>query len=175
MNQLTERMIRAAKLEVAVYKEVEQEPEALKQAMMVVLISGLAAGLGNIVQGGLPGAVAMTIISLIGWFVWAFITYYLGTRLLPEAQTQADYGQLLRTIGFSSSPGVIRIACIIPGLSGIINLIGSIWMLIAMVVAVREALDYHSTFRAILVCLLGWLIQVLVIMLALMLFGGLPD
>jgi hypothetical protein len=87
------------------------------------------------------------------------VTYLIGTKLLPEPQTRADHGQLLRTIGFSSAPGIIRIAGLIPGLTWIVFAGTGIWMLIAMVIAVRQALDYHSTLRAVGVCLIGWLIQ----------------
>ena len=106
-------------------------------------------------------------VPLIGWYVWAYTTYIVGTKLLPEPQTKADHGELLRTIGFSSSPGLIRILGIIPGLTGIVYLVASIWMLIAMVIAVRQALDYQSTFRAVGVCIIGWVIQTLILVLLL--------
>jgi len=112
-----------------------------------------------------------TISALIGWYVWAFLTYYIGTKFLPEEKTEADYGQLLRTLGFASSPGLIRVLGIIPGLLGIVNFIASIWMLVTMVIAVRQALDYKSTLRAVVVCIIGWIIQLLVIMLFYWLFG----
>jgi len=100
------------------------------------------------------------------------LTYFIGTKLLPEPQTQSDPGELLRTIGFSSSPGLIRILGIIPGLGGVIFLLASLWMLVAMVIAVRQALDYTSTPRAVGVCIIGWVIQLLILVLLFSLFGG---
>ena len=114
MSLLTDRMIRAAKLDVNVYEEVETDKSAMGQAMWVVGLSSVAAGIGSIGTTGVSGLLIGTIVALIGWFVWAFITYFVGTKILPEPQTSADYGELLRTIGFSSSPGVIRILGIIP-------------------------------------------------------------
>ena len=111
-----------------------------------------------------------TITALIGWLVWSYITYIIGVKLLPEPQTRADYGELLRTIGFSSSPGLMRIVGIIPGLSGIIFLLTGIWMLVAMIVAVRQALDYQSTFRAVVVCIVGWMLQAIILALFLAMF-----
>jgi hypothetical protein len=111
-------------------------------------------------------------VALLGWFIWAFLTYFIGTRLLPEPQTKADYGELLRTIGFSSSPGVLRVLGIIPALGGILNFLIGIWMLVAMVIAVRQALDYKSTWRAVGVCLIGWIIQIAILALVAGLFGG---
>lgn len=162
MADLKDRIIRAAKLDVSLYEEVEADKGALGQAMTVVVLSSLAAGVGAS-QGGLAGIVFGIIAALIGWYVWAYITYIIGTKFFPEPQTEADLGQLLRTTGFSSAPGLIRVLGIIPGLAGIVFLVASIWMLVAMVIAVRQALDYSNTFRAVGVCLIGWVVQVLII------------
>ena len=171
MNSFKDRIIGAAKLNVDVYEEVETDSGAMGQAMLVVVLSSLAAGIGNMRLGGLGGIFTTTLLALAGWFVWAYVTYFIGTKLLPEPQTRSDPGELLRTIGFSSSPGLIRVLCIIPGLSGIIFLISSIWMLVAMVVAVRQALDYNSTWRAVGVCAIGWVIQLVIFALVFSIFG----
>jgi hypothetical protein len=172
MNILVDRMIRAAKLDVNLYEEVEADKGAMGQAMTVVIISSVAAGLGSIVQGGIVGILMGTVSALAGWFIWAYLTYLIGTKLLPEPQTRADHGELLRTIGFSSSPGLIRVLCIVPGLSGIVLFITSIWMLVAMVIAVRQALDYTSTLRAVGVCIIGWIIQAVLMVLLFSFMGG---
>ncbi|MBM4311220.1 MAG: hypothetical protein FJ119_09795 [Deltaproteobacteria bacterium] len=163
MNQLFDNMLRAAKLDSAFYEKVEADTSMLGQAMLVVVLSSVAAGIGSIGQTGIGGIIFMTIIALIGWYVWAWLTYLIGTRLLPEPQTKADMGELLRTIGFSSAPGVLRILGIIPGLNTIVSWVAAIWMLVAMVVAVRQALDYSSTGRAIAVCAIGWIIQMIIL------------
>ena len=123
MASITDRMIRAAKLDVALYEEVEADKGAMGQAMGVVILSSVAAGIGTIGTTGIKGLFFGTIVALLGWFIWAFLTYFIGTRLLPEPQTKADYGELLRTIGFSSSPGVLRVLGIIPMLGNILNFI----------------------------------------------------
>ncbi len=171
ISMIKERMIRAAKLDPGLYEEVEADRAAMGQATVVVVLSGLAAGIGHISTGGLSGVLGMTIAALLGWYLWAFLTYFIGTRLLAERQTQADYGQLLRTLGFSSAPGVIRVLGVIPPLAPFVFLIAAIWMLAAMVIAVRQALDYTSTLRAAVVCLLGWIIQAVFLMTAALLFG----
>jgi len=162
MNSITDRMVRAAKLDVNLYEEVEADSTALGQAVLVVILSSLASGIGSISVTGFGGIITGIIVALIGWFAWAFITYFIGTKILPQPQTNADFGQLLRTIGFSSSPGIIRILGVIPFLYGIANLVAGVWMLIAMVIAVRQALDYDSTWRAVGVCLLGWVIYIVI-------------
>jgi hypothetical protein len=172
MASITDRMIRAAKLDVNLYEEVEADKSAMGQAMAVVVLSSVAAGIGTVGTAGIKGLVLGTIVALVGWFIWAFLTYYIGTRLLPEPQTKADYGDLLRTIGFSSSPGVLRVLGIIPMLGNILNVICGIWMLVAMVIAVRQALDYKSTWRAVGVCLIGWIVQIVIFGMFVSLIGG---
>jgi hypothetical protein len=172
MANLGDRMVRAARLDVTLYEEVEKDKGAMRQAIGVVVLSSLAAGIGSVGKAGFGGILIGTIAALVGWYIWAYLTYLIGTKLLPEAQTKADYGELLRTIGFSSAPGLIRVVGVIPGLAGIVFLIAAIWMLIAMVIAVRQALDYKSTFRAVGVCLLGWIIQAVLMALVFSVFGG---
>ncbi|MFC1535279.1 YIP1 family protein [Thermodesulfobacteriota bacterium] len=159
MNNLFDRMIRAAKLDVNLYEEVEADKTALGQSMTVVILSSLAAGIGSITYGGLPGIIMGTISALIGWLIWSYLTYIIGTKILPTPETRADYGELLRTIGFSSSPGLIRILGIIPGLTAIVMFVAGVWMFITMIIAVRQALDYTSTLRAVGVCIIGAIIQ----------------
>lgn len=165
MTTFMNQMIRAAKLDVHLYEEVEADGNATRPAMVVVLLASLAAGVGSIGSMGLGGILFGTLAALAGWYIWAYLTYFIGTRLLPEAQTEADLGQLLRTTGFSSAPGLIRVLGIIPGLGSLVFAVASVWMLVTMVVAVRQALDYESTWRAVGVCAIGWLIQALVLAL----------
>ncbi|MBL7195495.1 MAG: YIP1 family protein [Desulfobacterales bacterium] len=172
MQSYINRIVRAAKLDVNLYEEVETDKGAMGQAMGVVVLSSIAAGIGSIGTIGVKGIIIGAIIALIAWYAWAYITYFVGTKILPEPQTKADHGELLRTIGFASSPGLIRVLAVIPGIAGIIFLITSIWMLIAMVIAVKQALDYQSTPRAVGVCIIGWVIQTIIIMILFSVLGG---
>lgn len=159
MANFKDRIIRAAKLDINLYEEVEADKGAMGQAMGLVVLSAVAAGIGSIGKAGAAGIIIGTLTALISWYIWAYITYFIGTRIFPEPQTKADHGELLRTIGFSSAPGLLRVLGIIPFFYGIIFFLTGIWMLIAMVIAVRQALDYKSTPRAIGVCIVGWIIQ----------------
>jgi len=163
MSSFADRLIRAAKLDKNLYEEVEADKGALSQALAVVILSSLAAGIGGLGKAGAGSFFGGMILALIGWFIWAYLTYIIGTKILPTPETRADYGELLRTIGFSSSPGLIRVLGIIPGLARIAFAVAGIWMLIAMVIAVRQALDYTSTMRAVGVCIIGWIIQAIVL------------
>lgn len=171
MGTFAARIMRAAKLDVDLYEEVEADTEATRQAMAVVLLGSLAAGLGAgraNVGGILIGAVA----ALIGWVVWAYLIYWIGTRLFPEPQTRATHGELLRTVGFASSPGLLRVLGVVPGLREIVFLVAGIWVLVTTVIAVRQALDYRGTLRAVGVCAVGWVAQMVLVALALFFLGA---
>jgi len=155
---LARRVLGAATLDRATYEEVEADASATGQAVGVVVLASVAGGIGSL---GLGAQTASSLVagiagSLIGWMAWAALTYLIGTHVLPEPQTKADVGELLRTIAFASAPGFLRMFGVIPFLGLTVYAIASIWMLLAMVVAVRQALDYTSTTRAVGVCVVGW-------------------
>ena len=171
MRHFANRIIRAGKLDVTLYEEVEHDKTATGQAIGVIVLSSLATGIGTF-GIGLKGMGINAIGAIIGWYIWAYLTYFIGTRFLAEPQTEADHGQLLRTIGFASAPGLLRVLGIVPGIRGFVFLLTSIWMLVAMVIAVRQALDYTSTLRAVGVCLLGWIVQTIISLGIYFLIGG---
>ena len=159
MKSFVDRMIGAARLDPSAYEEIEHDRGAMPQAIAVVVLSSVASAFGSGFTGRF-GFAGGALAALLGWMVWAGLTYLIGTKLLPTPDTQADWGQLLRTIGFSATPGLLRFLGFIPLLGGLIYIVTAFWMLAAFVVAVREALDYRSTGRAVAVCLVGWLVYV---------------
>lgn len=160
MSNYGGRLVRAIKLDAELYEEVEADKGATGQAIATVVLSSLAAGLGGIPSGGLYGLMLSTLAAMVGWFIWAFLSYFIGTKLLPQPQTRSNLGELLRCTGFSSAPGLIQMVAIIPipGLGYVVRWVAGVWMLIAFVLAVRQALDYTSTARALGVCIIGWLV-----------------
>ena len=162
MTIFLSRFVGAALLRPAVYEDIEADRTAIVQAIVIVLLSALAAGIGSFgVAAGRPAVLAViSVLALIVWVVWAYLTYEIGARLLPSPPTRADVGQLLRTIGFASAPGVLRIFGIVPGATTAVFVVTELWMLMAMIVAVRQALDYTSTGRAAVVCGLGWVLAI---------------
>ncbi len=152
---LTERMIRASRLDPTLYEEVERDKSLMGQAMMVVVLVAIATGIGAIGAVGAADSVRVVVSVLIGWALLAWLTYFIGTRLFPEPQTHANWGELARTLGFAYSPGVLRIFGVIPGIGPLFFLVAGIWQFIATIVAVRHALDYKSTWRAAGVLLIG--------------------
>jgi hypothetical protein len=158
MMTFRERLVGAALLDPAVYEDVEADRSATLQAMAVVMLSSLAAGVGGLGPvGARPAALAgISLLAFAAWAVWALVTFEIGTRIFPAPRTQADFGQLLRTIGFASAPGMLRVMGLIPGTTAVVFIVTAVWMLMAMILAVRQALDYTSTARAFAVCVFGW-------------------
>ena len=166
---IVNRMIRAAKLDVSLYEEVEKDTTATNQALLVVVIASICAGIGQAIAGQLTSGVGGMVIglvtglvtALVGWLIWSFITYIIGTRVFKGPKTEATYGQLLRCIGFSASPRVLGIFAFIPAFGAVIVLIAAIWSFVAMVIAVRQALDF-STGRAIATCIVGFIVLMVI-------------
>jgi hypothetical protein len=158
------RVVGAATLDAQTYEEVEADRQASAQAAAVVLLASIAGGIGLLGAGvpTLPSLIAGVIGSLLGWISWAALTFFIGTRLLPEPQTKADVGELLRTLAFASAPGLLRVLGVVPVVGPSIYALVSIWMLVAMIVAVRQALDYRSTARALAVCIVGWALSLVI-------------
>jgi hypothetical protein len=163
-RSIVDRMKGAAMLDIATYEEVEHDESATGQAAVVVVIVAICSAIGAIWRGG-PSIIAGPISAVLGWLLWAAVTYIIGDKLLGGTAT---WGELLRTIGFAQSPGVLMIFGIIPFLGWPIRAIVAIWLLIAGIVAIRQALDF-STGKAVVTALLGWIVLV---MLAFLTGGG---
>lgn len=166
-------MIRASRLDVHLFEEVEADTSATKQALLVVAIVALATGIGTLSTTGIGGLFVGIVLGIVGWALWAWIVYFIGAKIIPSDTTHADWGQLARTLGFAQSPGILRALGAVPGIGLIIFSVASIWMLIAMVIAVRQALDYTSTLRAIVVVLLGFIPYMLFMSITFALLGSL--
>jgi hypothetical protein len=172
-NSFTQRLIGAAALDAAIYEEVEADRLATGQALAVVLLSSLAAGIGarGYAAMSVASVIFISTVSLLAWATWALVVFEIGGRLMPEPQTRADVGQVMRTIGFAATPGLLRVFGVLPGATIPAFAIAAVWMLLAMVVAVRQALDYKSTARAVAVCAFGWALAIAIAMTIGMLFG----
>jgi hypothetical protein len=162
MTTFMRRVLGALGLDPAVFEEVEADRSAIGQAIAVVLLGGLGAGVGTagLGDGAVPVILAVMASAVLGWATWAGLIYYLGTRALADRQTSADLGEVLRTLGFAATPAVFRAFEAVGGLRWVVLPLTSVWMVLAMVVAIRQALDYTSTARAVQLALLGWIVTI---------------
>ena len=151
-RSIVDRMIGAARLDVNTYEEVESDYNATGQAALVVTMVAIASAIGGLDEGG-RGIISGVLVAIVGWLLWSGIAYLIGDKVFGGTAT---WGELLRTIGFAQSPGILLVLGIIPVLGGVVGLVVGIWMLIAGIIAIRQALDF-STGRAILTAVLGWI------------------
>ena len=173
---LFDRMMRAARLDSNLYEEVEADQSATSQAATVVGIAAVCGAIGSgvalITQGNTSQAILVIILGILGaflgWVLWSYITYWIGTSIFKGTATP---GEMLRTIGFAQSPGVLNILAFIPVLGGIVSLIVGIWSLVAGVIALRQALDI-STGQAVITAIIGFIPMMLVYCLIGSIVGG---
>ena len=167
MASLGERMVGAMKADVKTFQEIEADPNAMGQAVTVIVIGGVAALIGNVFRNGPTFGVMSLVLTLISYALWTFTVVLIGTKVMPEPTTKADFNEGFRVIGFTAAPGVFNVLAIIPFLGPLISFVISIWMLVIGVIAVREVLDYSNTGRAIVVCLIAlvvvWTVTFLVL------------
>ena len=160
MSTMIQRMVGVARFDQRAVEEIEADTNANGQALAVVLLASLAAGVGwiGVAPGRLAPILVLTVVATTGWVVWAYMTYLIGTRWFPETRTRTNVGELLRTLGFAGSPAVLFALAALPGVGPLVTSIVALVTLAAMVMAVRQALDYSSTLRALAVCSAGWAI-----------------
>jgi hypothetical protein len=169
-QQIVNRMIGAAKLDVATYEEVERDQSATTQAFIVVVLAAIAGGIGSLGDNGFAGFIGGILIAIVGWAAFSYIVFFVGTRFLATTQTEADAGQLLRTIGFASSILIVSVVGFIPILGPIVSFVAFIWFIVAAVVAVRQALEM-STGRAILTSVIAGIGYIIVAAIIGAIFG----
>src|SRR5262245_42416437 len=160
-GSLIDRMMGAARLDVATYEEVEHDTSATMQAAIVVVLAAVAAGIGALGDGA-TGLIGGIVGGIVGWIVYAAATYLVGTKLLAAAQTEADLGQLLRTIGFARTPGILNVVGFVPVLGWIVGLVAAIWVIVTTVIAIRQALEM-TTWRAIATAIIALILDAIVV------------
>jgi hypothetical protein len=171
-NTFLQRLIGAAALDAAIYEEVEADRTATGQAMAIVILSSLSAGIGARGFGSSVTSIAFFgVVALMSWATWALVMFEIGSRIMPDPQTQTSPGELLRTLGFAATPGLASLLGAVPGVTTRVFVLVWIWMLLAMVVAVRQALDYRSTAKAVAVCVLGGVLAAAIALILGIFFG----
>ena len=169
------RLMGAAMLNAATYEDVEADRTATAQALAVVVFSSLAAGIGARGSSGGRATFAYfavaSVIALLMWAAFAVLIFQIGSRILPTSDTRVDVGELLRTLGFAATPGLIQVLGVFPGAQTPIFTLAILWTLAASVMAVRQALDYTSTGRALAVCGIGMALSFVFVVVLGLLFG----
>jgi hypothetical protein len=160
-----DRIVGAMKLDPNAFEDVERDPTAIGQSVGVIALAAVAAGIGNIYYGGLTGIVSGAFMSVISFLIWSLIIWLVGTKVLPEPATKADYPETFRVLGFAAAPGLASVLTIIPLLGWLLMFVIWLWQIAAMVVAVRQVLDFSTTGKAIVVVIIGFIINIVLTML----------
>ena len=159
-----QRLQKAIMLDVSFYEEVENDKKFTDQAMMTVVLVSIVQGL--MIAGFAPIALVQGILgSLVRFIIWAFFIAFVGTRILPEPETKSNTGELIRTLGFAYAPGLLVIFKVLPFINSFVDPIVVILQLAAMTIAVRQALDFNSTVRAVGVCIVAFLLMIVALTL----------
>ena len=172
MASFGERVVGAMRLDANTFEEIERDPTAMGQAAGVIALSAVSIGLGNLYYGGISGILGQVVIALVGYVVWSVLVWVIGTKVMPDPATNADFSETFRVIGFAASPGLLGVITIIPILGWLLLFVIWLWQLAAMVVAVRAVLDYSTLGKAVIVVVIGFLVNMMVTMLLGMLFIG---
>lgn len=170
------RIIGALYLKAEVYEEIEADRGATIQAVLVVVLSQLAIlvwflavipllpeNSNSSVQ--IVSAGEAVVQGVIYWALLAGVIYVIGVKLFNTNQTQATWGEVARTIGFAQTPNLFLFSTpLVVTFAEVLALWLALacvsWTLTATVIAVRAALDYTSTIRAILVVVAGYAVAV---------------
>ena len=175
LAKMFNRVTRAAMLDVGLYEEVEADTSLNQEALIVVILLSILSGIGGFLQGVLNGDIGAALLALVvgvilgvvSYYIWAYVTYFVGTNLFGGT---ADAGELLRVLGYASGPRVLGVLGFIPCVGGLAGLVGAIWALVAGVIAVREALDFDTT-KAVLTVIIGWVIVFAISLVVGLVFG----
>jgi len=171
MNTFIRRAIGCAKLDTTVFNEIKQDSQALPQALLIVVLSGLAVGIASVPKAGAGGIFIGVVFDLAGWVLWSAVTYFIGAKLFPQSASKVDLSLIMRLVAFASVPGILRVFGLIPSLERIILSLSAAWILVVRVIAIKIAFDYKSVWRAVGVCLLAGFILFLLLLLLVVLSG----
>jgi hypothetical protein len=157
-----DRILGAMKLDPNTFEDIERDPTAMGQAFGVIALAAVSLGIGNVWYGGITGIVVSVFTSLIGYGFWALVVWLVGTKLMPDPATKAEFPEAFRVIAFAAAPGVLGVITIIPLLGWLLMVLLWLWSIAAMVIAVKQVLDYTDTFKAVIVVIIGFVAYLIV-------------
>lgn len=176
---MLDRMIGAARLSVETFEEVEHDRGATIQALVVVIVVAAFSGIGSFLISNevtlLDAVIFGAVRGVAAWAIWALVTWIVGATILKGPDTEADWGQLARVTGFAQTPGLLNILIFIPWAGWGIGMAAFLWQFAAMLVGIRQALDYTSTWRAFFVILISFIVVLIVflpVLILLFILGG---
>ncbi len=171
-NTLIDRLLRLFKLDTSVFDEVRIDPRATVPAVFVVVASTLLAGIGGwlwwIVEGfGGAGEVFVesvilgSLFSMALWVVWLLIAWVILTQLFQE---EADWQQMLRTMGMAAAPLGLSVLMFVPGVNFGVAL-ASVALFFGLTTIAIQAVTPADPARVLVANLAGFAIWAIVLTL----------
>jgi len=170
-QQIMDRVVGVVRLDAAAYEDIERDKSAMSQAAIVVVIAALAGGIGALGADGFKSFIAALIGGIVGWIAYSYAVYFVGTKWLSTAATEADSGQVLRTMGFAQAPHILSVVGFIPILGPLLSLVGGIWVIVTSVVAIRQSLEMN-TGRAVATAIVAGICYLIVAIIIGAIFGA---
>lgn len=149
------KLIRAAKLDSSLYEAIEHDPTALNHAAVAIILINVCSAIGEVIYdirlqetaiaadplliGMIVGAAVF--MALAKWFILTGIIYLIGVRVFKGT---AGFREILRTIAFAYTPVALQILLPLFMMYEWIFLVlvgTNVWMIAALVIAVRQSLD----------------------------------
>lgn len=166
---LTERIIRALRLDANLFEEVERDRNATGQALTVVVIAAISSGIASLLALEFLTAILAVPLAFLAWVVGSYFAYIVGTSLFKTPETRTSLGECLRVLGFAQAPGIFSFITFVPILGALAALVIGIWTFIAGVIGIRQAMEF-STLRAVGTVLVSAVIQAIVLGILFLIF-----
>ncbi len=138
-RSLIDRMVGVSTLKPAVFSDIRRDVDATTQALAVVAIAAIAAGIGAI-GSDQPGIIWQVVMAVVGWVVFSLVAFFIGSIFASKTES-ITLGQVLRLIGFAQAPKVLGALAFIPLIGVIAGFFAAIWFLIVAIYALREAFN----------------------------------
>lgn len=153
------RMLRAAKLEKSLYKDVSSKSSFGKEAVYIVAIAGLANGLGVAAKTERAGSIITgVVLTILAYYLWSWLISFVGNKVFGA---RAEYDSVRRAIGYAHAPYTLTFFSFLPFVGGLLDVVGGIWLLVAGVAATRHSLNV-GTGKAVVVAFIAWVLVSLI-------------
>ena len=153
-------IVRSLKLDKTLYKENKYFGEAgIYFAGLIMILDGVAGAVAaNTVIKTAIGMSGLT--AILTWFIWAILIYVLGVKIFPDKQTKVSFKKVLTAVGFAHAPGLLRFFAVTPELMIPIIFITQFWIFAALIISIRQILNFKSNLKSFGIVFLSFLIIV---------------
>ena len=153
-------IFKSIKLDKSLYTDSRNFGEAsIYFAGLIMILDGVAGAVAaNTVIKTAIGMSGLT--AILTWFIWAILIYVLGVKIFPDKQTNVSCKKVLTPVGFAHAPGLLRFFAVTPELMIPIIFITQFWIFAALIISIRQILNFKSNLKSFGIIFLSFLIIV---------------